>query len=57
MKIKLVDNKTEYIQISKDKKEERTYKIRITYDKDKMKSETDVMQKIQVRVHTEQEKA
>ena len=53
----MVDNKTEYIQISKDKKEERTYKIRITYDKDKMKSETDVMQKIQVRVHTEQEKA
>ena len=46
-----------YIQISKDKKEERTYKIRITYDKDKMKSETDIMQKIQVRVHTEQEKA
>lgn len=56
-KINLVDNKTEYIQISKDKKEERTYKIRITYDKDKMKSETDIMQKIQVRVHTEQEKA
>mgnify|MGYP004497759279 CR=1 FL=1 len=56
-KIELIDNKTEYIQISKENKEEREYKIKITYDKEKTNSLNDIMEKIQVRVHTEQEKA
>lgn len=56
-KINLVDNKTEYITISKDKKDERDYKIKITYDKNKTNTINDIMEKIQVRVHTEQEKA
>ena len=56
-KINLIDNKTEYIKISKDKKEERNYKIKITYDKNKTNTINDIMEKIQVRVHTEQEKA
>lgn len=55
--IELNNNRTEYIQISKDKKEEREYKIKITYDKDKSNSISDIMEKIQVRVHTEQMKA
>lgn len=56
-KINLKDNKTEYIQISKDKKEEREYKIKITYDKNKSNTIGDIMEKIQVKVHTEQMKA
>ena len=56
-KIELNNNKTEYIKISKDKKEEKEYKIKITYDKNKTNSITDIMQKIQVKVHTEQVKA
>lgn len=56
-RINLIDNKTEYIKISKDKKEERNYKIKITYDKNKTNTINDIMEKIQVRVHTEQEKA
>lgn len=56
-KIELNDNKTDYIKISKDKKEERKYKIKITYDKDKANTFEDIIEKIQVRVHTEQEKA
>ena len=56
-KINLNNNRTEYIQISKDKKEEREYKIKITYDKNKSNSINDIMEKIQVKVHTEQVKA
>lgn len=56
-KINLNNNRTEYIQISKDKKEEREYKIKITYDKNKSNTINDIMEKIQVKVHTEQVKA
>lgn len=56
-KINLNENKTQYIQISKDKKEDREYKVKITYDKNKSNSINDIMEKIQVKVHTEQVKA
>lgn len=56
-KIDLNNNRSEYINISKDKKEERDYRIKITYDKNKSNTINDIMQKIQVRVHTEQVKA
>lgn len=55
--IKLNDNKTEYIKISKDQKEEREYKIKITYDKNNTAEVGDILEQIQVKVHTEQEKA
>ena len=53
-KIDLKNNKTEYIKISKDKKEERQYKIKVRYDKNKSNTSGDIMDKIQVKVHTEQ---
>lgn len=56
-KINLNNNRTEYIQISKDKKEEREYKIKITYDKEKSNTINDILGRIQVKVHTEQVKA
>ena len=56
-KISLNNNKSEYIKISKDKKEEREYTVKITYDKDKSNTINDIMEKIQVKVHTEQVKA
>lgn len=55
--IKLTDNKTEYIKIPKDQKEEREYKIKITYDKNNTVEVGDILEQIQVKVHTEQEKA
>lgn len=55
--IKLTDNKTGYIKISKDQKEEREYKIKITYDKNNTVEVGDILEQIQVKVHTEQEKA
>lgn len=56
-KINFDNNKTEYMKISKDKKEEIEYKFVITYDKNKSTNITDIMEKIQVKVHTEQIKA
>lgn len=56
-KINFENNKTEYMTISKDKKEEIEYKIKITYDKDKSTNINDIIEKIQVKVHTEQIKA
>ena len=55
--IKFENNKTDYIKISKDSKKENEYKLEITYNKDKSVSVTDIIQQIQVKVHTEQEKA
>ena len=56
-KISLNNSRTEYIHISKDKKEERQYKLKIIYDKDKSKSTTDIVDKVKVKVYTEQSKA
>ena len=56
-KIVLDNNRTGYMEISKDKKQEKEYKIKITYDKNKTDSISDIMEKIQVKVHTEQVKA
>ena len=56
-KIELADNKTEYIKISKNQKEEREYKKKISYDKSNKIAVEDILEKIQVKVHTEQEKA
>ena len=42
--IKLTDNKTEYIKISKDQKEEREYKIKILYDKSNKIAVEDILE-------------
>ncbi len=55
--IELKNNKTEYMQISKLQKQDKEYKIVIKYDKNKLNSISDIMEKIQVKVHTEQVKA
>ena len=52
--IKLNNNKTEFIKISKNQKEEIEYKIKITYNN--TNSFKDIIGKIQVKVHTEHEK-
>ena len=41
----------------KDSKKENEYKLEITYNKDKSVSVNDIIPQIQVKVHTEQEKA
>ena len=56
-KIELKDNKTEYIKISKNQKIENNYKIKIKIDDAITEHTKDILEKIQVRVHAEQEKA
>ena len=55
--IKLTNNKTENISIPKGKLEEHNYKLEIIYDKSKNHSIDDIMQDIQIKVHSEQLKA
>lgn len=53
--IKLENKKTDYIEISRQNKEEREYKLEITYNKSM--SVSDILQDVQIKVHTEQVKA
>ena len=44
------------MELSKNEKQDIEYKVKIVYDKDKSNSIEDIIQKIQVKVHTEQMK-
>lgn len=52
--VKLNNRKSEYMQISKNNKDERIYKLEIIYDKNKTISVSDIIQKVQVKIHSEQ---
>ena len=56
-KIELHNNKTEFMKIEKNQKEDREYKIKVTYDNENTEEGNDILEKIQIKVHTEQEKA
>lgn len=47
---------SEYITIEKGKKQEDNYTLKIIYDKDKSSNVYDILERIQVKVHSEQEK-
>ena len=51
------NNKTEFMKIEKNQKEDREYKIKVTYDNENTEVGNDILEKIQIKVHTEQEKA
>ncbi len=55
--IELNDNKTEYIEVSNKEKEEKQYQIKVKYDQSESESVSEIMEKIQVKIHTEQVKA
>lgn len=54
--IQLNDNLTEYIDIRRKEKEEHNYILKILYDKNKSKNIYDIIEKIQIKVHSEQKK-
>ncbi len=54
--IPVKDNKTGYLKITKDTKEEKNYKIEIIYNKDNSVLMEDIIQKVQIKVHSEQAK-
>ena len=49
-------NKSDYRTISKEAKKENVYKLEIVYDKNKSVTPNDIIQQIQLKVHTEQKK-
>ena len=54
--MKLNKNTTDYINIAENKKEKHDYTLKIIYDKNKSENIYDIIEKIQVKVHTEQKK-
>ena len=52
--IDLLDNKTENMKLTKEKIQEDCYKLEILYDKSKNKSIEDIIQNVQIKVHSEQ---
>lgn len=55
--INLNNKKSEDINMLKNNKEERIYKLEISYDKNATTSVNDIIQKIQIKVHAEQIRA
>ena len=51
--MKLNDNKTEEIKLNKDRKEEQIYTLKVEYDSTK-NNIGDIMQDIQIKIHSEQ---
>lgn len=56
LELKLENNKTEEMRLSHSVKQEDHYKIEIIYNKDKNLSLEEIIQDIQIKVHSEQEK-
>lgn len=50
----LQSNKTQEMLLSKNKKQEDVYKLEIVYDKTKTDSISDIIENVQIKVHSEQ---
>lgn len=55
--IELHNNKTEYIEVSNKEKEDKQYQIKVRYEQSEAESISEIMEKIQVKVHSEQVEA
>lgn len=55
--IPLENNKTQEILLANNTKEEQNYKLEINYDKNKSNSKEDIIQDVQIKIHSEQIKA
>lgn len=52
--IKLTNNQTDYISISNNKKEERQYSLTIYYDENDVEKVEDIIDQVQLKIHSEQ---
>lgn len=52
--IPLKDNKTETIRLTKENQQKHSYKLEILYDKTKTKNIEEIIQDVQIKVHSEQ---
>ena len=55
--IELINHKTEYMELSKNQKQDIEYKIKFFFDKNSIGSVNDILDNIQIKVHSEQVKA
>ncbi len=55
--IPLENNKTQEILLANNTKEEQNYKLEINYDKNKSNLKEDIIQDVQIKIHSEQIKA
>lgn len=55
--IKIENNKSEYFTLTKDNKKQDEFRLEIKYDKSKSTSIEEILQDIQIKVHSEQVKA
>ena len=53
-KVELKDNKTSNIYIEGTKEEKHEYRLKVIYDKTKSNSEKDILEDVQIKVHSEQ---
>ena len=53
----LQNNKTENMRLKKESKQEDNYRLEIIYDKTKNQAYHDILQEVQIKVHSEQVKA
>ena len=54
--IKLEENCTEYMLLEKQKKQEDKYLLKIVYEKQDKQNLQDILEKVQIKVHSQQEK-
>lgn len=54
--IELNDNKTDNIFIEGSEEKEHHYRLKITYDENKKNSEEDILEDVQVKIHSEQDR-
>ena len=55
-KLNLQNQTTEMMQLTNQKKQEDQYKLKVKYDKQKSNVMGDILDKVQIQVHSEQEK-
>lgn len=55
--LQLENQKTQILQLGKKQKEEHNYQLEIIYDKEKSISIQDIIEDLQIKVHSEQKKA
>lgn len=51
-KIPIENNKTQKIALNKGNKENHKYRLDIIYDKDKVQSEEDIKEKVEIKIHS-----
>ena len=56
VEIALNENTTDYFNIGKNEKEDHNYLLKIKYDKNKSKNIYNIIEKIQIKIHSEQKK-